>query len=277
MPRILTVLPVLVLDAWVILAMRRHFEGTARFGWVASPAVAWTVMILGPVMNFYLLTEFLGVDRAWAEKGLFGAFVLITFMVFFVASIIPLGWLGVVCVGDSVADIVTTGGSSGVRNRPTCDQADRAARAHRHGEAEILYREALGAAQRTARDPFRVPKGWAGVFLKPAAWSARLVFSRRVLRGPEAPLRLAFGNFLRDRGRRMEAAEQWAEASRGDLPEEQAIMAAARAADAYWEERRDRQTADGILADIIARYPHAPENASLAAKRAAMRGAAGGS
>lgn len=166
-----------------------------------------------------------------------------------------------------------TPGARGIRNRKTCDQAERAARVKRDDEAEALYLAALEKRDDTDAHSL-AGEIWA---VRVLAWLSRLLSVKEAdERGADAPIRLSYGNFLASRGRRREAAAQWREAARGALPEEQALTAALRAADVYLEEDGDRAAAAGILDAAVARFPKAPEARMLRIKRESLSSPADG-
>lgn len=236
-------------------------SGNPRYGWAESPLMGYTLAMAGGVCVG------LGISNGWdwddKVVALIGAILAGVLL-------LPAGMIGMIAFAAQVGDAAVTPGARAIRTRRSCDQAEKAARARRYEEAECLYQEALTRA--IAEDGGAFSSG-VGVDGRELSWSSRflvacsrLVKQKQYVRGPEAPIRLSYGNFLSSRGRRAEAAEQWREASRGDVPEEQALMAAVRAADVYWEDSKDAATARAVLLAAANRFPKAPETKMLLKK-----------
>ena len=233
-----------------LLGFKEVRNGTSTGNWLNKPIVAFCLMVIGVwAIAACLLAIFRPTDFI---SGLIFGIALGVF------SLPPAIWFMAI-VANSIAEAVTTGGASGIRQRVTCDQADRAVRARQYGEAERLYLEGIQMAIHGSLNPSRGHKGIVGWLCRWAAKANARLKESQWITGPEAPIRLAYGNFLANQERRGEAALQWAEASRGDLPEEQAIMAAVRAADVFLEAGGRAEEARRALSGIVERFPNAPE------------------
>lgn len=263
MESLLWILPVTAVSGCCLYVFVQILTGSGRFAWAESPLVGSMIGLTGVVANLFCIKQILD-GTEW------GVFILLLSILLSAAGVVPPGMLIFIsCVGR-MSDAIVTPGARRIRNRQTCDKAERAVRARRYDEAEALFQEALRDAERDAVGaPNSRDRG-----SRAAQWIDSLSrrFTRDAVKGPEAPIRLSYGNFLASRGRRTEAASQWAAASEGDLPSEQALMAALRAAEAYAESDGGTVLAQSVLDRVLKRFPEAPEAPMVAARRAALTG-----
>ncbi len=173
----------------------------------------------------------------WAGTGAMGS----GFAMLAIISLSPPVGILLVAFGAHHLTRLLTGNMEGKgKVTRTCGKAEAAERDGRAEEAEEYYRQAL---LHTDNKPH-----------------------------PEdAPIHLAFGDFLKRQGRNREAVKEWQEALCGDLPAQQCQVTALRATELLTGPLKKPGRAAELLQTVLERCPDGMEAEALRARLAALR------